>query len=141
MGQRPLISLGPIAIGLVEDLVMALFSCALERVGEGRDCLAVPDDVDDVDWMYSMSDDGIDDDDESFVVRAGDSDGGCLLLLAGWRINSIVCSRWADRTMRDHACHQAVEPMSAMSVAAARRTQTTQWRPLPLVMPSAKIRV
>ena len=48
---------------------------ALEMVGEGRDCLA-----------YSLSNDGFDDDDGSFVARAGDADGGRLLLLAGWRI-------------------------------------------------------
>ncbi len=35
----------------MDDLVVALFSCALERAGEGRDCLAVPDNVDNVDWM------------------------------------------------------------------------------------------
>ena len=55
---------------------MAFFSYALEMVGEGRDCLA-----------DSLSNDGIDDDDGSFVTRAGDANGGHLRLLAGWRIN------------------------------------------------------
>jgi hypothetical protein len=48
-----------------EDLVVAFFSYALERVGEGRDCLA-----------DSLSNNGVDDDDGSFVARAGDADGG-----------------------------------------------------------------
>ena len=49
-------------------------------MGEGRDCLA-----------DSLSNDGIDNDDGSFVARAGDAaDGGHLLLLAGWRINLIA---------------------------------------------------
>jgi hypothetical protein len=56
-------------------------------VGEGRDCLT-----------DSLSNNGVEDDDASFVARAGD--GGRLLLLAGWRITLIVCSRWADRTMQ-----------------------------------------
>ena len=97
-----------------EDLVVALFLCALERAGEGRDCFA-----------NSLSNDSIDDDDGSFVVHAGDADGGRLLLLAGWRINSNACSRRADRTTRDHACHQALEPIAASSAAAARGTKTT----------------
>jgi hypothetical protein len=113
-----------------EDLVVALFSCALERAGEGRDCLA-----------DSLSDDGVDDDDGLFVVRAGVAYGGRLLLLAGLQINSIACSRWSDRTTRDHACCQAVEPIAATLAVAAWRTKTTRWHPLPLVMPSAKIRV
>ena len=92
------------------------FSCALERVGEGRDCLA-----------DSLSKDGIDDDNGSFVARAGDADGGHLLLLVGWRITLIACSRWADWTMRDHACRQAVELIVAKLAAAARGTKTTQW--------------
>ena len=104
---------------------MALFLCTLERAGEGRDCFAMPDDVNDVDWMYSLSDDGVDNDDGLFVVHAGDADEGRLLLLAGWRINSIACSRWADRTMRDHACCQAVEPIATTLAAVARGTKTT----------------
>ncbi len=93
------------------------FSYVLERVGEGRDCLA-----------NSLSNDGVDNDDGSFVARAGDAaDGGCLLLLAGWRINLITCSRWADRTMRNHACRQAVEPIVAKLAVAARGTKTTRW--------------
>jgi hypothetical protein len=49
------------------------FSYALERVGEGRDYLA-----------DSLSNDGIDNDDGSFVPHAGDAaEGGHLLLLAG----------------------------------------------------------
>ncbi len=115
-------------------LVVALFSCALERAGEGRDCLAVP-------WMYSLSDNGVDNDNGLFVVHAGDADGGHLLLLAGWRINLIACSRWANRTTRDHACRQAVEPIAATPASAARGTKTTRWCPLPLVMPSSKISV
>jgi len=75
-----------------------------------------------------LSNDGIDDDDGSFVARAGDAaDWGRLLLLAGWGINLIACSRWADRTMRDHACRQAVEPIVAKLAAAARGTKTTRW--------------
>ena len=69
-----------------EDLVVAFFSYALEMVGEGRDCLT-----------DSLSNDGIDDDDGSFVARAGDANGGHLRLLAGWRIN---CSlRWHDNEL------------------------------------------
>ena len=94
-----------------------LFSYALERVGEGRDCLA-----------DSLSNDGVDNDDGLFVARAGDAaEGGRLLLLAGWRINLIACSRWADRTMRDHACRQAVERIVAKLAAAAQGTKTNQW--------------
>jgi hypothetical protein len=89
------------------------YSYALERVGEGRDCLA-----------DSLSNNGVEDDDGSFVARAGD--GGRLLLLAGWRINLIACSRWADRTMRN-ACRQAVEPIMVTLAAAARGTKTTRW--------------
>ena len=74
----------------------------------------------------SLSNDGVDNDDGSFVARAGDADGGCLLLLAGWWINLIASSRWADQTMRDHACRQAVEPILATLAAAARRTKTTR---------------
>ena len=40
---------------------MALFLCTLERAGGGRDCFAMPNDIDDVDWTYSLSNDGIDD--------------------------------------------------------------------------------
>ena len=93
-----------------------IYLYALDRVGEGRDCLA-----------DSLSNNGIEDNDGLFVARAGDADGGCLLLLAGWRINLIACSRWADRTMRNHACCQAVEPIVATLAAAARGTKTTQW--------------
>jgi hypothetical protein len=97
-----------------EDLVAALFLVCPGKGGEGRDCLA-----------DSLSNDGVDNDDGSFVARAGDADGGHLLLLARWRINLIASSRWADRTMRNHACHQAVEPILAALVAAAWRTKTT----------------
>ena len=97
---------------------MPFFSYALERVGEGRDCPA-----------DSLSNDGIDNNDGLFVAHAGDADGGRLLLLAGWWINLITCSRWADRTMRDHACRQVVEPivatLAAAAAAAARGTKTT----------------
>ena len=117
--------MGPIAIGSTEDLVVALFLCALERTGEGRDCLPVPHNVNNVDWMYSLSDNRVNDDDGSFVLRAGDADEGHLLLLVGWRINLIACSRWANRTMRNHACRQAVEPSTARLVAAAGGTKTT----------------
>ena len=141
MDQRLLISLGPVMIGLTEDLVVALFSCALERAGEGGDCLVVPNDIDDVDWMYSLSDNGVNNDNGLFVVCAGDAYGGSLLLLAGWQINLIACSRWANRTTRDHACRQVEEPIAAMSAAVARGTKTPQWHPLPLVMLSTKIRV
>ena len=94
-----------------------LFSYALERVGEGRDCL-----------VNFLSNNGVNNDDGLFVDHAGDAaEGGRLLLLTGWLINSIVCSRWADRTMRDHACRQAVEPIVAKLAAAARGTKTTRW--------------
>ena len=88
-------------IGLTEDLVVALFLCALERTGEGGDYLAVPNNIDNVDWMYFLSDDGVNNDNGLFIF-AGDADGGRLLLLAGWQINLIVCSRWANLTTRDH---------------------------------------
>ena len=65
-----------------EDLVVVenrgnepLTLYALEMVGEGKDCLA-----------NSLSNDGFGNDDGLFVARAGDADGGRLLLLAGWRI-------------------------------------------------------
>ena len=99
------------------------------------------DDVDNVDWMYSLSDNGVDNKDGLFVIHAGDADEGRLLLLAGWRINLIACSRWANRTTCNHACCQAVALIAATLAAAARGTKTTRWRPLPLVMPLAKIRV
>ncbi len=116
----------------MEDLIVALFLCTLGRAGEGRD-------INNVDWMYSPSDDGVDDDDGSFVLRAGDTDGGRLLFLAGWQVNSITCSRWADWTTRNHACRQVLEPIAATSAAPARGTKMTRWCPLPLVMSSAKI--
>ncbi len=95
-----------------------LFSYALKRVGEGRDCLA--------DYL---SNNGVNNDNGSFFARAGDAaEEGRLLLLTGWLINSIVCSRWAERTMRDHACRQAVEPIVAKLAAAAHGTKTTRWR-------------
>jgi hypothetical protein len=95
-----------------------LFSYALERVGEGRDCLA-----------GFLSNNGVNNDDGLFVARAGDAaEGGRLLLLTGWLINLIVCSRCAERTMRDHACRQAVEPIVAKLAAAAQGTKTTRWR-------------
>ena len=100
-----------------EDLVKALFLVCPGNGGGGRHCLA-----------DSLSNDGVNNDDGSFVACAGDAaDGGRLLLLVGWRINLIACSRWADRTMRDHACRQAVEPIVAKLAAAARGIKTTRW--------------
>jgi hypothetical protein len=58
-----------------EDLVMALFLCTLERVGEERDCFAMPNDINDVDWMYSLSNDGI--------------DNGCRLSVQGMQMRDV----------------------------------------------------
>ena len=57
--------------------------------------------IDNVDWMYFLSDDGVNNDNGLFIF-AGNAYGGRLLLLAGWQINLIVCSRWANLTTRDH---------------------------------------
>jgi SpoVK/Ycf46/Vps4 family AAA+-type ATPase len=46
-------------IGSTEDRLIALFAHALERAGGGGDCLVV---LDDVDRMFSLSDDDVDDD-------------------------------------------------------------------------------
>jgi hypothetical protein len=53
-----------------EDLVAALFLYALERVGEGRECLAI-----------SLSNDGVNNNNGLFVAHAGAQMGG-------------VCSSW-----------------------------------------------